>query len=202
MKLHGNPLSNNVFRPLVIARHLGLDIEVVQVDLMKGEHKGPEYRKLNPYGRIPVLVDGDYTLWESVAIGQYLAGKKADPIWPDDHQARATITSWQVWGVAHLARGVGPVQWNRFFKAMMGLDEADEAAVAAGIAAYEPEAAVLEDRLAANDGWLVGHGLTLADYDVGGWFLHAKASALPVGPATTAWFDKLSALPAWSAARG
>lgn len=202
MKLHGPAMSNNVFRPLAVARHLGLDVDVVPVNMPGGEHKGDAFLKLNPTGRIPVLEDGDYTLWESAAIVTYLAGQKPDAIYPDDARARATILSWGVWGVAHLARGVGPVQFNRVFKPMFGMGAGDEAAVMAGMAVYTAEAKVLEDRLQDSaSGWLVGDGLTVADYDVGGWFLHAEASGLAMGPATTAWFARVSSQPAWELAK-
>ncbi len=200
MKLHGPILSNNVQRPLLIARHLGLAVETVPVDMVKGEHKSDAYRALNPHGRIPVLVDGDYALWESEAIIHYLAAQKPDAIYPDDLKARSTILSWVVWGIAHLSRGISPVQFNRFFKPLFGMGEIDEVAVMNGLATYQAEAAVLEDRLeASTSGWLVGDGLTVADYDIAGWFLHAEAVALPVMPHTAQWLARVTAQPAWEA---
>lgn len=201
MKLYGPTLSQNVFRPLLVARHLELDVEVVAVNLPGGEHKGEEYRKLNPFGRIPVLVDGDYQLWESLAISQYFASQAPNALWPDDIRARATIASWQAWSIAHLGRGIGMIQFQRLFKAMFGMGEPDEAIVAQGLTMFEAEVKVLEDRFAdTGSGWLVGDGLTLADFDVGGWFLHAEATQLPMPPKTAAWVARLKALPAWNAA--
>ncbi len=201
MKLYGPTLSNNVFRPLLIARHLGLSVETAAVNLPGGEHKGEAYRALNPHGRIPVLVDGDYALWESEAIIHYLAAHKPDAIYPESVQARSTILSWGVWGVAHLVRGIGPVQFQRVFKPMFGAGDPDEAAIEAGMTVYHAEAAVLEERLAGTThGWLVGENLTVADYDIAGWFLHADAAGLPVAPATAAWLAKVKSTPAWEAA--
>ncbi len=201
MKIYGPVLSNNVFRPLLIAHHLGLPIETVPVNLPGGEHKGDAYRALNPHGRIPVLVDGDYALWESEAIIHYLASQKPDAFYPDDLKARSTILSWGVWGVSHLVRGIGPVQFNRVFKAMFGMGDPDHAAIEAGMAVFTAEAAVLEERLAATThGWLVGENLSVADYDLAGWFLHAESAQLPIGHATAAWLAKVKSTPAWEAA--
>lgn len=201
LKLYGPPLSNNVFRPLLIARHLGLPVEVVAVNMPGGEHKSPAYRALNPHGRVPALVDGDFALWESEAIVHYLAGLKDDAIYPADHAKRSLMLAWGVWGVAHLARGIGPVQFQKLFKAMFGMGAPDEAAIEQGLAAYQAEAAVLEEALGRGGGWLVGGALSVADFDVAGQFLHAEAIQLPLAPATAEWLARVQALPAWEAAK-
>ena len=59
----------------MVLRELGLTYETKWVDLIGGEHKRPEFMKLNPNGRIPALVDhqnGDFAIWESNAIIRYL----------------------------------------------------------------------------------------------------------------------------------
>jgi len=59
-------------------QELGVDFQPVSVDLRKGEHKSPQFLRINPAGKVPVLVDGDRVLTESVAIVLYLADKYAD----------------------------------------------------------------------------------------------------------------------------
>ena len=203
MQLYGPAFSNNVFRPLMVARHLQLPVEVKALDLIKGEHKGAAFLALNPHGRIPVLVDGDYRLWESRAIMQYLAEQAPNDLWPDDKRARATIASWMFWTSGHLARAVGTVQFERMVKAMFGMGEADPALVDAALASYAAEMRVMEDRL--KDGghdWLVGGGPTLADIDVAGWFMYATEVGLPMEgyPLSVAWLARVKALPAWAEA--
>lgn len=200
MRIYGPVMSNNVFRPVLIARHIGVALELAPVNLPGGEHKGEAFRQLNPFGRIPALEDEGLCLFESVAIGQYIAGKQPNAVWPDDNGIRARITAWQVWGVAHLARGVGPVQFNRMFRAIFNMGPPDEAAITAGLAVYEQEAGVLEGWLSDGRPWLLGADMTLADLDVAGWFLHADAAGLPMAPHTSAWTGRVRALPAWSAA--
>ena len=210
MQLYGPVFSNNVFRPLVVARHLGLPVEVKAVDLTQGEHKGEAFRAINPHGRIPVLVDGDYRLWESSAIMIYLAEQAPGPLYPDDKRARATIASWMFWNRSHLFRAVGtvpmadyPLQFERMVKGMFGRGPADEAIVATALESFHAEMAVMEDRLKDSAShWLVGDGVTIADYDVAGAFMYAAEIALPMDryPLSTAWLARVKALPAWAEA--
>ena len=203
MQLYGPVFSNNVFRPLLVARHLELPVEVKAVDLMQGEHKGEAFRAINPHGRIPVLVDGDYRLWESSAIMIYLAEQAPGPLYPDDKRARATIASWMFWNRSHLFRAVGTIQFERMVKGMFGRGPADEAIVGTALEGFHAEMAVMEDRLKhAASHWLVGDGPTIADYDVAGAFMYANEIALPMAdyPLSVAWLARVKALPAWAEA--
>jgi glutathione S-transferase len=76
MKLYGFPPSPNTRKVQAVAAHLQIPLELEFVNLPKGETRTAEFILLNPGGRTPVLVDGDFTLWESNAIMQYLASKK------------------------------------------------------------------------------------------------------------------------------
>lgn len=74
MKLYGT-VPSRALRVLWLLRELDIECEVVTVNLGTGEQRGPDFRALNPAGKIPVLVDGDVVLTESVAITLYLAEK-------------------------------------------------------------------------------------------------------------------------------
>ena len=77
MKLYGRfPPSPNTWKVRAVAAHLGIPLEIEFVDLTKGASRTPEYLALNPTGRTPTLVDGDFVLWKSKAIMQYLASQK------------------------------------------------------------------------------------------------------------------------------
>ena len=60
--LYGHPMSGNSYKVKLLLSLLGLDYEWITVDLMKGEHKQPEFLTLNPFGQIPVLTDGDIVI--------------------------------------------------------------------------------------------------------------------------------------------
>src|SRR5207248_3327124 len=72
------------------------------VDLRKGDPRSPEFAALNPNMRMPVLKDGNYVLWESSAIAQYLALRRPDAgLFPAEERARLDIARWQFWDHAH-----------------------------------------------------------------------------------------------------
>lgn len=86
----GSPPANAV---LLLIKHLGLDVEVKVIDFLKGEHKTPEFLKLNPAHEVPVLVDGEFVLTESRAILAYLVNsrKAGSDLYPADAKKRARV---------------------------------------------------------------------------------------------------------------
>ncbi len=84
-------------------QELGADFETVNVSLIKGEHRSPEFLKINPAGKLPVLVDGDLVLTESIAIVLYLAEKYADKgLIPVDLAHRAQFYRWLLFATTEL----------------------------------------------------------------------------------------------------
>src|SRR5581483_10930017 len=92
MKLYGFPPSPNTWKVRACAAHLGIPLEFELVDLSRGEQRQPAYLALNPTGRTPTLADGDFTLWESNAILQYIASRTSNSLWPNDDRVRADVT--------------------------------------------------------------------------------------------------------------
>ncbi|KAA0199744.1 Glutathione-S-transferase Epsilon 3 [Hyalella azteca] len=78
---------------LLTARQLGLDINIKELNLLKGEQLNPEFTQLNPEHTVPTIVDGDHVLWESRAICTYLAMQygKGDWLYPEEPKARARV---------------------------------------------------------------------------------------------------------------
>ena len=94
MKLYGTP-PTRALRALWLINELGLDCEIISVDMSKGEHLQAEFLALNPAGKVPVLVDGDMVLTESVAMTLYLAEKCPDKgLIPDNLIDRAQMYRW------------------------------------------------------------------------------------------------------------
>jgi glutathione S-transferase len=73
MKLYHSPVSGNAYKVQLFLTLLGLEHELVPVDLAAGQNRTEEFLRLNPRGQIPVLVDGAATIWDSQAILVYLA---------------------------------------------------------------------------------------------------------------------------------
>ena len=199
MKLYGFPPSPNTWKVRAVAAHLGLGLDFEFVDLTKGQSHTPDFLKINPTGRTPALVDGDFMLWESNAIMQYLASRKPNSLWPDDARSRADITRWVSWQLAHWGEhACEPVIFERLVKKFVNLGPPDEAAVAKALACFDREARVLDAHLAKQP-YLVGNNLTLADFSVAAPLFMADAVELPLAsyPRVQEWFGRVSALPAW-----
>jgi glutathione S-transferase len=200
MKLYGFSGSPRTWKVRAVASHLGIPLEFKQLDPTKGETRTPQYLGLNPTGRTPTLVDGDFVLWESDAIMQYLASKKPNTLWPNDPRTRADIMRWQNWQSAHWGSDACmPLLFQNLLKTIFSLGPPDAVAVAKATDAFNREGSVLDAHLAKND-WLVGSDPTLADFTVGSYLFYANESKFPVGPYKHVgrWFERLSALPCWA----
>jgi glutathione S-transferase len=102
MKLYGFAPTRTI-RALWALRELDVDFELVTVDLTKGEHRQPAFLAINPAGKVPVLVDGDLVLTESVAIVLYLAEKYREKgLLPTDLPARAEVYRWLLFTATEL----------------------------------------------------------------------------------------------------
>jgi glutathione S-transferase len=83
---------------------LGVPYEFILLDMQAGEHRQPEYLAINPMGKVPAIVDGDFQLWESGAILFYLAQKYG--ILPPSLEEQAKINQWILFGNATLGPGI------------------------------------------------------------------------------------------------
>lgn len=200
MKLYGFPASPNTWKVRALAAHLKLPLELELVDLSKGAQRAPAYLAINPGGRTPTLIDGDFTLWESNAILQYIAGKTGSALYPNDARTRADISRWQFWQSAHWSSEVfAPLLFQRMVKRLLNLGAPDDAIVNKALEALDKEAGLLDAHLARRK-YLVGEQLTLADFAVSAPMFYSKQAEIPLGPYANlrAWFERVSALPCWS----
>ena len=96
MKLYQFSISPNAKRTRVIANELGIKLDIEELDFRKGQHKTPDYMKLNPNGKVPTLVDDDgTTVWESPATLVYLAAKQPDAFTVLAGQAKDALANQQ-----------------------------------------------------------------------------------------------------------
>ena len=108
IKLYDFKSSPNCQRVKVVLEEKRLPFEMIPIDLRKGEQKTPDFLKLNPYGKVPVLTDGDTVLYESCIINEYLNEKYSDPpLMPAELGKRAKVRLLIDYGLAHLD---GPYQ--------------------------------------------------------------------------------------------
>lgn len=198
MKLYGFPPSPNTWKVRAAAHQMGIPLELEIVDLTKGAQRKPEYLALNPTGRTPTLVDGDFVLWESTAIMNYLATKKKTPLWPEEARTRADIARWQSWHLQHWSRGTNTLTFENLIKKVLNLGEPDPKAVAQATELFHQEARVLDSHLGRHS-YLVNDALTLADFTAAAPLVHAEAAGMPLEKYGNIrrWFGAQAALPAW-----
>ena len=200
MKLYGFPASPNTWKVRALAAQLKMPLEFELVDLLKGAQQTPAFLAINPTGRTPVLVDGDFKLWESNAILQYLASKNPTPLYPNDAKGRADVCRWQCWELAHWgAQACQPLTFENLVKKFVNLGAPDQAMVAKATEAFNKEAKMLDAHLARHK-YLVNDTLTIADFTCAAPLFHAQGAGMPVAPYANigAWFGRVSVLPCWS----
>jgi glutathione S-transferase len=173
------------------AIQLGVKLDLVAVDLLKGEHRAEPYLQINPNGKVPLLDDEGFYLWESHAIMQYLADRTpGQTLYPPEAQARSAY---------HFTPAVGFISRERVSKKMVGgSGEPDPAEIKRGEALLMVAAHVLDAHLARKV-WITQDKLTLADLAIASPLMHTAAAQLPVleYESLRAWFARVQALDAW-----
>lgn len=118
MKLYHHPLSGHAHRARLFLSLLGIEHELVQVDLAKREHKQEQFLKLNPFGQVPVLDDGGTIVSDSNAILVYLAKKTGRTDWlPEDPEGAAAVQRWLSVAAGQIAHGPAQARLINVFKA-------------------------------------------------------------------------------------
>jgi glutathione S-transferase len=113
LKIWGRANSVNVQKVLWCLRELDLTYERVDAGMAFGRNTEPDYLAMNPNGRVPTLVDGDYVLWESNSVMRYLvlAYGKGSPIYPQAPKQRAGVDRWLDWTLSTMQPVDRPVFW-------------------------------------------------------------------------------------------
>ncbi|WP_404785241.1 glutathione S-transferase family protein [Altericista sp. CCNU0014] len=93
--LYGHEMSGNSYKARLLLELLNIEYEWVKVDLMQGEHKSPDYLALNPFGQVPLLVDGEINIADAQAILVYLARQYGGEQWlPLEALPLARVARW------------------------------------------------------------------------------------------------------------
>ena len=202
MKLYYHPNSPNCVDVLATANHLGIALDLQLVDLLKGAQKDPSYLSINPNRKVPTLVDGDFVLWESNAIMQYIATNKPhSSLWPASDRIRADICRWQFWQASQWNKATGTLVWENMIKRFLNLGGPDPAKIKEGEELFHASAAVLDGHLKDRE-YLVGSGPTLADFSVAAMLIYARPARLPLEEYGNirSWYGRLEKLESWTKA--
>jgi glutathione S-transferase len=196
MKLLGRLTSINVRKAMWTARLIGLDLEREDWGAGFRSPQEPGYLALNPNGLIPVLVDGDFVLWESNSICRYLAAQAgAAPLLPAEPRARAQVEQWMDWQAGELNNS-----WRVAFMALVRGQPATPEALEAGIASWNRHMGMLDAQLAKTGAHVCGAAFTLADVVLGLSAQRWKNAPIAHAelPAVAAWLQRLSRQPGFA----
>ena len=210
MKLYGtsNNKSFNTLKLRVALAEAGADYELVPVDLDKGEQKHPDFLRVNPHGKVPVLVDGDFALPESDAILWYLGEKypEAKLLPPPEageaaRQARARVLQW-----CDFASTTLYYAYSQYWNYALGAEQDRNPALAeAALGKIARGVAVMETVLATRS-WLGGPTYSLADLSNAS-IVFALKRRLPKDPLVDAphvrdWYERVTARDSWKRSVG
>lgn len=151
-----------------------------------------EFLTLNPCAMVPVIQDGDFTLWESNTIIRYLASRyDGSQLYPSEPQARARVDQWIDWQASELNRS-----WSYAFMSLVrqSPDYQDRAALANGVEQWSKTMSILDQQLHKTGAYISGEAFSLADIPLGlsvnRWF--ETPLAHPDYPAVSAYYARLS----------
>ncbi|MFM0199245.1 glutathione S-transferase [Paraburkholderia fungorum] len=189
MKLYYHPLSGHSHRARLFLSLLGVEHELIEVDLMKGAHKSPEFLKLNRFGQVPVLVDGATVVADSNAILVYLAGKLNQTDWlPQTPAAEAAIQRWLSVAAGEIAYGPAAARLITVFGAARNAEEV--------IGRAHGILSIVEQELSGGE-FIVGAHPTIADVALYSYIARAPEGNVDLSgyPNVNAWLRRIEALP-------
>lgn len=199
--LYTTLLSANGRKVLAVARHLELSPEVKMINVYQGEGRSPSYLAINPSGKIPALVEGDFILSESNAILVYLAEAHGNfDLWSRAPQERAAISQWLFWEASEwqpaLTTVLAPIVGQK-----LGLVPATSPLRSNWNEPGFQRVMTLLDAHLQNKGFLVGDRWTLADFSVAGMLTYARAAEFPFDSFrhVGAWYARVERTDAWRA---
>jgi glutathione S-transferase len=199
LKIYGVARSR-AFRTLWMAKELGLDYQHGKVDFSTGETRTRAHLALNPNGRIPVIDDDGFVLWESMAINLYLAKKhSAGKLYPTRLEDEARTWQWSFWGMTEVER---PVLTALFNRAILPEDKRDAAAADAAEKALAQPLKVL-DGVLGRSAYLLSNDFTVADLNVASILAWMRPAQIDMSafPNVAEWLKNCAERPAARAAR-
>ncbi|OWT80225.1 MULTISPECIES: glutathione S-transferase family protein [unclassified Achromobacter] len=189
MKLYRHALSGHSHRAHLFLSLIGQPFELIDVDLAARAHKQPEFLKLNPFGQVPVLVDGDTVIADSNAILVYLSKKYGKTDWlPETPKEAAAVQRWLSVAAGDLAFGPAAARLVTVFAAPID----GEAAIARAHVLLKR----IDDTL-ADSAWIAGSQPTIADVALYSYTARAPEGFVDLKdyPNVRAWLARVEALP-------
>lgn len=193
--LHEDPRSGNCYKIRLTAALLGLRLERIAYDTLKGETRTPDFlARVDPDGRIPVLQAGDHFLPESNAACWYLA--EGNALVPQDRFTRAEMLRWMFFEQSHHEPNIATLRFWLHYLGTANLSPQQKGQIPAKRIAGEAALALMDEHLAGRD-WFVGDSVSLADVSLYAYTHLAEAGGFRLRDYrhVCAWLRRVENLP-------
>jgi len=184
-------VSGNTYKVRLLLKQLSIPHERVKLDIIGGEVRAKEFRSVNPFGRVPFIVDGAFSLAESNAILLYIS--RGSRLLPEDPRSQALVHQWMFFEQNQVELSIGlPRVWKKFSV------EQPEAV----LEHYAPRAAsalrVLDRHLTGRN-WFVGQSYSVADIALFAYTQMAPEAGHDLAdyPAVASWLERVRQQPGW-----
>ncbi|MEH6529819.1 MAG: glutathione S-transferase family protein [Photobacterium frigidiphilum] len=201
LTLYVNLMTVNSLKMLLFCNALGIKPNYKHIELHRGEQQSEQFLQLNPEGKVPVLVEGDFVLNESNAILQYLANKYQSPLWPSDMRAQGEVLKWLFWQTSYWNAAVGIFGHRRVVLPHWGFE------VRQKLSSKEMDQFHLAmsriDRVLTSKRALVGNDFSIADISLGSYLIFAEEAQIPLEEYINVyrWLDQLREMSWWQKTR-
>ena len=195
----GRANSVNVQKVLWCLSELDLAYARIDAGMQFGRNCDPDYLAMNPNGRVPTLVDGDFVLWESNSILRYLvlAYREGSPIYPQAPKRRASVDRWLDWTLSTLQPVDRPVFWALV---RTPVEQRDMAAIQKDADAEAVQWRIVDNQLATRR-FIEGDDFTLADIALGAYarrWLGVQGISRPRMAHLERWFAQFAERPGFA----
>ena len=162
VKLYGFDLSFPTNKVKFALNLLNIENDYVSLNPWKGEHKSEAHIKRHPAGKVPVIEDSGFTLFESNAIVRYLCQREHNSnYYPNDLKQQTQVNQWLDFATMHIGANVGKVLFNQYFADKIGM-EVDTRSMEEGKTFLMNHLPILENQLAQST-YIAGNTMTIAD---------------------------------------
>ena len=195
LTIYGSDLSGPAIKVRLTASYLGLKYKWQALNLREGEQKQEWFLKINPVGKIPVIDDDGFCLFESNSICRYLCDKHNSALYPKDVHKRATIDQWIDYSSFHIGANFMLIVYNRVFAPIRKIPVNDKA-ITDGLEFLKQYFPIVEKQLAGHK-YIVSQEISLADIILLSLIEPAEAAEIDLSayPKVCAWRADLKKQP-------
>ncbi|MCK5082385.1 MAG: glutathione S-transferase family protein [Candidatus Omnitrophica bacterium] len=161
LKIYGADLSAPANKVRMTAHVLGIEYDYIRISIKEGENRAEEYLKMHPAGKVPVINDDGFILFESDAIIKYLTVKSKSSLYPSEQKQQAVVDQWMDFVSIHIAGAMGRVVFNRVFASFARVP-VDERSLRDGLKFLNRFLPVVDRQLAKAE-YFAGEEFSLAD---------------------------------------